>query len=105
MIDETLTLWENGAVTLPKEWRERYGTKHFIAKENERGFLVIMPILDVEYYENADGSFGLHFPSGIEMGEFVKIMDKMERHIHNGGKDEGRARTKPRKQKRSRQRS
>jgi len=81
MTSETLTLWENGAVTLPKEWRERYGTRHFLAKENERGYLVIMPIIDVEYYENTDGSFGLRFPSGIEMGEFVKLMKKANKNI------------------------
>lgn len=82
MIDETLTLWENGAVTLPKEWRERYDTRHFLAKENEQGYLVIKPILDVEYYERKDGSFGLRFPSGIEMKEFVRIMDEMEERIY-----------------------
>ncbi len=73
MTSETLTLWENGAVTLPKEWRERYGTRHFLAKENERGYLVIMPIFDVEYYEEPDGTCGVRFPSGIEMGEFAEL--------------------------------
>ncbi len=81
MVDETLTLWDNGAVTLPKEWREKYGTRHFIARENERGYLVIMPILDVEYWEKKDGSFGLHFPTGIEAGELLKIWDETEKKI------------------------
>lgn len=65
MISETLTLWDNGAVTLPKEWRKRYGTKHFIAKENAEGHLVIMPIVDAEYYEKDKQTFGLKFPTGI----------------------------------------
>ena len=82
MTSETLKLWGNGAVTLPKEWRERYGTKHFLARENERGYLVIMPILDVEYWEKEDGSCGLHFPHGIEMGEFGKLMDEVGEKIH-----------------------
>lgn len=81
MTSETLTLWENGAVTLPKEWRERYGTRHFLAKENERGYLVIMPIIDVEYYEEEDGTCGLRFPNGIEMGEFAKLLKKADKNI------------------------
>ena len=81
MVDETLTLWDNGAVTLPKAWREKYGTRHFIARENERGYLVIMPILDVEYWEKKDGSFGLHFPTGIEAGELLDLMKKAEKNI------------------------
>lgn len=81
MVDETLTLWDNGAVTLPKAWREKYGTRHFIARENERGYLVIMPILDVEYWEKDDGSFGLHFPTGIEARELLKLWDEAEKKI------------------------
>lgn len=71
-MNESLTLWGNGAVTLPKEWREKYGTKHFIARENERGYLVIMPVVESEYYEEADGSFGLRFPMGVEPGELAQ---------------------------------
>jgi len=76
MISETLNLWENGAVTLPKEWRERYGTKHFLAKENEKGYLVIMPIMDIEYYEEDNGTFGLRFPTGIEASELLSLMQE-----------------------------
>ena len=81
MISETLNLWENGAVTLPKEWRNRYGTKHFLAKENEKGYLVIMPIMDIEYYEEDDGTVGLRFPTGIEAGELATMMQKAEKKI------------------------
>ena len=81
MISETLNLWENGAVTLPKEWRNRYGTKHFLAKENEKGYLVIMPIMDIEYYEEDDGTFGLNFPTGIEAGELGRMMQIAEKKI------------------------
>ena len=85
MISETLNLWDNGAVTLPKEWRERYGTKHFLAKEDSNGYLVIMPIIDVEYYERDNGECGLKFPHGIQpealaeyWGESMKILEKEE---------------------------
>ncbi len=81
MISETLSLWENGAVTLPKEWRERYGTKHFLAKENEKGYLVIMPIVDTEYYEAEDGTCELRFPMGIEPGRLASMMDDAMREI------------------------
>lgn len=82
MVSKALTLWPNGVVTLPKEWRERYGTKHFLAKETKEGYLVIMPILDVEYWEKKDGSFGLHFPHGIEAGELRRLMDEAGEKIH-----------------------
>jgi len=94
MTSETLTLWENGAVTLPKEWRERYGTRHFLAKENERGYLVIMPIIDVEYYEEPDGTCGLRFPSGIEMGEFSELWKQGTKKIAMEEKKMKRKQTK-----------
>jgi len=76
MISTTLSMHSTGAITLPKKWRERYPTKNFIVNELADGSLNIKPILDVEYYENADGSCGLKFPNGIDMHEFVKVWDK-----------------------------
>ena len=76
MDTETLTLWGKGAVTLPKKWRERYRTKHFLAKENKSGNLEIIPIVDAHYYEDEKGNFGLQFPMGIEAGELLTVMDK-----------------------------
>ena len=67
MNTETLNLWGNGAVTLPKEWREQFPTRHFLAVSTPEG-LLIKPILDVEYYEGKDGSVGLKFPMGVEAG-------------------------------------
>lgn len=84
MVHETITLWDNGAVTLPKEWRERYGTKHFIARENIQGYLVIIPIMDIEYYESGDGTCGLRFPSGIEVGELIQLWEKAEANLKKG---------------------
>lgn len=76
MVNGTLTLWGNGAVTLPKEWREKYDTKHFLAREDAQGYLVIMPIVDVQYYEQTDGTCGLKFPSGIEAGELLHLFEQ-----------------------------
>ena len=66
LISETLSMWGNGAVTLPKKWRTRFGARHFFAQENELGYLVIKPVLteDVVYYEDEEGPH-LHFPHGI----------------------------------------
>lgn len=75
MDSTTLNLWGNGAVTLPKEWRERYPTKHFLAQEDKQGNLVIKPIVNADYYENEDG-FGLKFPTGIEAGELLKRLEE-----------------------------
>ncbi len=77
MVLRTLKSWGKGAVTLPKRWREKYETDHYIAREMANGDLVISPI-EVEYREDKkSGSFGLHFPKGIPMEQFVRIMDEL----------------------------
>ena len=82
MILGTLKSWGKGAVTLPKKWREKYETKHYMAREAENGDLVISPI-EVEYREDKiAGNFGLHFPKGIPMSQFIKIMDEFGRKEH-----------------------
>ena len=81
MTSETLNMWGKGAITLPKEWRERYGTKHFLAKENEQGHLVIAPIVNREYYEDTDGSFGLRFPMGVHPKELLELWDEAEQNM------------------------
>jgi hypothetical protein len=83
MISETVNLWGNGAVTLPKAWRERYQTKHFMARENKQGNLEIVPILDVEYYEDEKGNFGLRFPMGIEATELLERMSQYKKKTKN----------------------
>ena len=72
MISETVNLWENGAITLPKAWRDRYRTKHFIAKENKKGNLEIIPIVDAQYVEEENGDFSLLFPTGMSADELLK---------------------------------
>ncbi len=80
MVNTTLTLWGNGAVTLPKEWREQFGTKHFMAVETPTG-LLIRPIMEAEYYENSPTDFGLRFPMGMEPQRFLKLMDTAEKEL------------------------
>lgn len=80
MFSETLNLWGNGAVTLPKEWRDRYQTKHFMATETPDGYLVIKPILDVAFYETEEG-VGLHFPMGIPAKELADKMRKVQKDL------------------------
>lgn len=75
MISSTVTLRPNGSVTLPKEWRSQFQTKHFLAEETAEG-LLIKPILKVEYRENKDGSFELDFPYGMDMEEFEKEIER-----------------------------
>lgn len=82
MISQTLSLWDNGAVTLPKKWRDRYPTKHFIAEEQQNGTLNIRPILDFEYWEKKDGSFGLHIPNGgMPMEQFAALFKEAHERL------------------------
>jgi hypothetical protein len=86
MTDETLTLWGNGAVTLPKGWREQYDTRHFLARENAQGYLVIMPILDIAYHEEKNGTHGLRFPMGIASGDLLRIMKEVDKKVQSAEK-------------------
>lgn len=74
MISTTLCMWGNGAVTLPKKWRDRFQTKNFLAEEDASGNLTIKPVEDIVYYERKDGSYGLHFPRGIEAGKLANML-------------------------------
>jgi hypothetical protein len=90
---QPLHLWGNGAVTLPKAWRDRYATKHFLAKENAQGYLVIIPVTDMEYYEQDDGTCGLKFPMGVDMAvladqwqDAMDDIDKTQKDSKTSGK-------------------
>lgn len=85
MTTETLTMWGNGAVTLPKEWRTQFPTRHFVAMEVPQG-LLIRPILDVESYRERDGTVGLRFPSGMDMEEFLSLYRKADAKISAAAK-------------------
>jgi hypothetical protein len=64
----TLKLFNTGQITLPKAWRDKQKTKHFIARETKKG-LLIEPIKDEDIevipYET-DKEVGLIFPKGID---------------------------------------
>lgn len=75
-----LTLWGQGAVTLPKEWRQQFATKHFMAVVTSDG-LLIKPIVEVEYYENSPTDFGLRFPMGMKPERFLELMDEGEKEL------------------------
>jgi len=70
-----LKLFGTGQITLPKEWRERTKTEHFMAQETPEG-LLIKPLVEDHYYELEDGSFGLHFTFGISAKELAKKLEK-----------------------------
>ncbi|MDP4008468.1 MAG: AbrB/MazE/SpoVT family DNA-binding domain-containing protein [Candidatus Peregrinibacteria bacterium] len=67
----TLKLFNTGQVTLPKNWREKYDTKNFIAKETKDG-LLIQPIKEekVVYFENKK-SFGLYCEEGLPIDDII----------------------------------
>lgn len=88
----TLTLWGNGSVTLPKRWRDQYPTKVFLAEETSDGYLLIKPVVPIEYYERDNGSFGLHFPTGMEAGELLRRMREADKKIHGEKKTTKRVR-------------
>lgn len=72
----TLKLFNTGQITLPKHWREKFKTKHFLAKETKDG-LLIQPIKENENvveYDNKNEE-GLIFPKGINP---QKLMDKIK---------------------------
>jgi hypothetical protein len=74
MNTETLRLWGKGTITLPKEWREQFPTKNFLAVVTPEG-LLIKPILQIEYYEHGPDNFGLRFPFGIEAGKLLELLE------------------------------
>ena len=85
MNPKTLSMYGQGAITLPKEWRDKHDTKNFMAVETPQG-LLIKPIVDIEYYERKDGSFGVRFPMGIEAGKLADMMDAANAKIDAEGK-------------------
>lgn len=74
MVYATLSVQKTGMITLPKKWRDKHPSSTMIAEETPKG-LLIKPLLDVEYWEDDKGNFGLHFPTGIDAGE---LADRME---------------------------
>ncbi|MBU2524963.1 AbrB/MazE/SpoVT family DNA-binding domain-containing protein [Patescibacteria group bacterium] len=70
-----LKLFGKGQITLPKKWRTKFQTKHFIAEETPQGIL-IKPLNEVNYYEIDENNFGLNFPTGIEANNLATKLSK-----------------------------
>lgn len=77
----TLKIFGKGQVTLPKEWRDRVKTEHFIVEETPQG-LLIKPIVESTYYEMDEENFGLHFPTGISASKLADNLKKANAKIH-----------------------
>lgn len=76
----TLKVFGKGQVTLPKKWRAKVHTEHFIAEETPQG-LLIKPLVEATYYEIDEENFGLHFPMGIEASKLLKNLKKANAKI------------------------
>ncbi len=75
MDSQALNMRPNGSITIPKEWRDQYATKHFIASVTAKGIL-LEPIVQAQYWEKNDGSFGVHFPRGIAIEDLQSAIRK-----------------------------
>jgi hypothetical protein len=62
----TLKLFGTGQITLPKAWRDKFKTEHFIAQETSQGLLIKPMVEDGYFYESGDGEFGISFPLGMD---------------------------------------
>lgn len=77
----TLKLFNTGQVTLPKAWRDRVGSEHFVAEETDEG-LLIKPLEskkekdDVVYYEDKEG-FGIYSDKGLPVDKIIKAIKKI----------------------------
>jgi bifunctional DNA-binding transcriptional regulator/antitoxin component of YhaV-PrlF toxin-antitoxin module len=88
MIYTTLSVQKTGMITLPKKWRDKNPSTQMVAEERPDG-LLIKPLLDMEYWEDERGNFGVHFPMGIRAGE---LADRMEEGLKSMKKKSSRSR-------------
>jgi len=75
----SLKSFNTGQVTLPKKWRDKQETKHFIARETQQ-WLLISPVKekeDVVYYENSEG-FGIYSESWIDGENIISQIKKLQ---------------------------
>ena len=66
-------------VTLPKKWRDKWGTNNYIAEETENG-LLIRPVdsdNQVVYYEDSEG-FWIYCDSGFNSKEIIDKIKKLQ---------------------------
>lgn len=82
MVYATLSVQKTGMITLPKKWRDRNPSTTMIAEETPEG-LLIKPLLDMKYWEDEKGNFGLHFPTGIRAGVLAEQMEAAMQKIRS----------------------
>lgn len=73
----TLKLFNTGQITLPKAWREKFNTKHFMAKETKEG-LLIEPLekKEIVYYKNK-GEVGIYCEKGLPVDDIIRKIDEL----------------------------
>ena len=76
----TLKLFNTGQVTLPKNWRNKFDTKNFIAEETDK-WLLIRPIedknSDIVFYESKEW-FGIYSESWINPEDIISKIKKLQ---------------------------
>jgi len=77
----TLKIFGTGQVTLPKIWREKFKTDHFVAQETSEGLLIKPLVEDGFFYELEDGEFGLNFPLGLDAKTVLNNLKKANEKI------------------------
>ena len=76
----TLKTFGKGQITLPKAWRDKANTEHFLAEETPQG-LLIKPLVEASYYEIDEENFGLNFPTGISASKLAQYLKKVHAKI------------------------
>ena len=86
MFSKPIKLWGNGAITIPKKWREKWGTDSFMLEENAKGYLVIKPISFEEPVEEKQtikkGKYGN--TEDIDYVWYENVYDPEDNHYHSG---------------------
>lgn len=78
-----LTMFGKGQVTLPKAFRDRCKTRHFIAQEVDGGVL-IQPLIVHDpkvTYRNNKKEIGLSFDPPIDAAELLKKLEQANGEI------------------------
>ncbi len=80
-----LKSFNTGQITLPKKWRDKAGTNHFIAEERPDGLLVRPVKINTDestFYENEEG-FGVYFPSGMDPQILISQIKSLKNESNN----------------------
>ena len=73
----TLKLFNTGQITLPKAWRDKFNTNHFLAKETKNG-LLIEPIKEKELvYYKGKNKIGLYCEKGLPVDDIIRKIDEL----------------------------